>query len=1105
MTKFFFLFIFTLSLFTANGQRHHNHTVYFENMDGFSGYVKFKTVYRSSPTQVTANSGEMIITGYEATDEEIRVLNKAGLQLKRFQGTFRPAKFSFDVTGRAYIVHPGEHKALANSNFRVTGTLGNYSNPDFDERAKKRAKEYQNSNKGETYWERFGGFDAEKVTAIYLSELKNEINRILADYRNTKRAFEAAINSGTSAANSFNFEGAESSLVDATERSNDSNEHRTKISELEKLIAAKKKEKADQDKKEEAEKKAKEESEKKEKEAEDKKGTESKTDKDEEVEEKEEKKEKKEKSESKSSKKTYIPKTASQMYAEMKTMAERSPGMMNDPNFRQRLRHLEVDANREQQIIRDYRSGVQYANSGAIAQYNASNQKIDTYTKAVGDITDAATSLVNSIIAAGEEKKRREQAQRDAAYKREVQARESNKDYIDATKKARREYIETIEKRIGQNYVDFAALYAKTMSFVAKDYIYNQKDTEHEVHSLRTYLVLDSDGKYGLLADDGDLIYPPQFDVAFPVILQKETPKPGLISLWKEENPDENFIAVKAEGRWGVLRGNGSVLFPLKYDYIFFLPNGNMILKEESNYTFKVQGSLIINDQVIKDGYSVDKSTISQLFPKGLIPVSVGREGHLSGSQSAIENFYKGYQNNRIIKAYTYNAKGTCEIVDLDGNIKWSGTKNVLTQNNIQFYNAEISMYKDIREAYNFYYSVSGSWNSITVFNGTNMVKISPLTHKYLGIMNPNTRKQSIVNTDGKTLYAPDEHEIFLAAISPEGLIPVQRKGYIDQTGSLKIPYSNYFSGSYPSSDRLFMGPFENGYAVVQVGVERSYPVYNAIDVQGNKIFAQNYNNKESLYYSLGWHFSEGANSFSKDKAKAFYYYLIAAEMGSNAAMNNIGVMYMIGDYVAYDVDEAIKWYKKAAESGNNMAAKNLAYHYRGTNIIESVKWFEQAAKSHPETHYELAKIYSTNEEVKNASKAVEWFKKVANSRQNDAEQKAEANYYIGTVYEYQSDANLRKSAKDYFSKAAQSGHKLATAKLNKKVKKNEIATFDLDENNMAYLVSVISYDFKKNLLHGPYRIYDNNGQLREFRRYVNGKLKGEAKVYDENGNEIKE
>jgi len=1106
------LFLMLILGFTqVYGQRTHSHTVYFSNMDGFTGYVKFETAYEGFATQLYGRKAELVITGYDATAEEISALNKAGLNLKRSTGNFRPDRFSFVVEGQAYTHHISWYNATGKSKLNLsnsTNSGGDYTTPSFPENAQKTAKEWQERNKGKSYWESFGGFNAEKVTAVYLSDLKNEINKILGEYRNKNRAFDTRVSSGTSEANNFNFEGAEHALAEAKELSNGSSEHRNKISQLERLITAKKKEEA-QEKKEQqelAEKQAKEEKNDKTEEivesgSSDKsaQGTASQA-KDSGSDSKEKTEDKEDKSESKNTEKVYIPKTATQMYAELKEITDKAPGMLNDPKIRQRLRYLEVDANREQQTIRDYRAGVQYANNATIAQYNASNQKIDTYTKAVGDVTDAATGLVNSIIAASEEKQKRKQAERQAEYEREVQARENNKDYIDATKKARKEYIETIEKGIGENYEDFAVLYAATMSFVAKDYARNQKDMEHEVHSLRTYLVLNNDGKYGLLADDGNFIYPPQFDVAFPLILQKVQSKPGLISLWEEENPDRNFIAVKAEGRWGVLRGNGSVLFPLKYDYIFFLPHGNMILKEGNNYTFKVQGSLIIKDIVIKDGYSVDKNTISQLFPKGLIPVSVGKEGHLSESRSDIKNFYRGLQDKRVIKAYTYNAKGTCEIVDLDGNTKWTGTKNMLTQNNIQFYNAEISIYKDMREAYNFYYSVSGSWNSIIVFNGTDIVKISPITQKYLGVINPKTGKPYIMNTDDKTLYALDEQEVFLAAISPDGLIPVQRKGYIDQTGNLKIPYSNYFSG-YTSHDRgPFMGGFENGYAAVQVGVERSYPVYNAIDVQGNITFAQNYNNKESLYYSLGWHFSEGAESFPKDKTKAFYYYLKAAGMGSVSAMNNIGVMYMQGDYVTRDVNEAIKWYKKAAKNGNNMAAKNLGFHYKESDVIESVKWFEQAAKSYPDAQYELAMLYYNNEKVWNRAKAVDWFKKVVENAKYDSDKRANANYYIGEVYEYQSNNELRKSAKDYFTKAAQGGHKIAQAKLEKKVKNNEIASFEIDKNNNVYLVSIVSYDFKRNILNGPFKWYYQNGNVQYSTNFKNGKEENKYVAYYEDG-----
>lgn len=59
-------------------QRTDIHTVYFRNMDGFTGYVTFKTLYEGFATQLKANSGEMVITGYDVSEEEINALNKAG-------------------------------------------------------------------------------------------------------------------------------------------------------------------------------------------------------------------------------------------------------------------------------------------------------------------------------------------------------------------------------------------------------------------------------------------------------------------------------------------------------------------------------------------------------------------------------------------------------------------------------------------------------------------------------------------------------------------------------------------------------------------------------------------------------------------------------------------------------------------------------------------------------------------------------------------------------------------------------------------------------------------------------------------------------------------
>lgn len=1082
--------ILTLNLTQAFGQRYHDHTVYFDNMDGFTGYVKFKTLYGVSwPPQVTANSGAMVITGYDATEEEITALNKGGLDLRRYQGNFSPNKFSFEVTGRAYIVTFANHRAINDSKFKISQGLGDISHPDFDETASQAAKKWNENNK-ENYWERLGGFRAEKVTAIYLSDLKNDIDRILADYRSGMRAFDAAINSGTSSANSFNFEVAENSLADAKERSIGSNEHRTKISGLEKLIADKRKEKADQDKKEQEELAAKEEAERKAKEEVEKKDKEEQKDKKEGQSEKEEsdssdtttkgttsktsgskndsKEESKEedKSDSKSSKKVYIPKTATQMHHEMKEMAARTPGMMNDPNFRQRLRYLEVDANREQQTMRDYRAGVQYANNATIAQYNASNQRIDTYTKAVGDITDAATELANSIIAAGEEKKRREQAERDAAHQRKLQVNENNKNYIDAVFKERIGYIDRIIDRIKESYNSYNSIHTSPLSFKAKSTTFGKEyeDEEYTLVSRKSYLVANDSGKFGLLDDNGSIIYPPQFDIAF-IVRNDQDNKFG-----------RNYIAVMAENRWGLLYANGEVAVEMEYDHIYFLPDYNLIFKDRNQYIFIPNGELIINGQTIAEGQKISSSEIKKYFPEGIIPSSAIINKKLYGEDS------NSWYDANLTYNHSYSKDGITSLMDLNGKTIWPKIPKAQNTDNINLYTA-LRAIEDLN-----YYRIKDTWYAVTENN--NSIQISPTGQQEFAVFNMGVGT-SIIDRKEKVLASVKWH--ILAPFGEEGLAPVQEKGYTNKQSEIVIPLYKFTKQTY----NPYMGAFKYGYAVVQTGYGNTF---NAIDTKGEKVFAKDGRSGHSVYYMLGWYFSNGNEKFPQDKAKALDYYLKAADMGSGDAMNNIGVMHMQGDYLAYDVGEAVKWYKKAAESGNNIAAKNLGFHYKESDVIESIKWFEQAAGSYPDAQYELAILYYNNDKVRNRAKAVDWFKKVVNNTKYDSEKIANANYYIGEVYEYQSNSELRKSAKDHFTKAAQGGHRIARAKLEKKVKNNEIASFEVDKNNDVHLVSIVSYDFKNNVLNGPFTWYYQNGNVQYSSNFKNGKEENKYVAYYEDG-----
>jgi len=74
------------------------------------------------------------------------------------------------------------------------------------------------------------------------------------------------------------------------------------------------------------------------------------------------------------------------------------------------------------------------------------------------------------------------------------------------------------------------------------------------------------------------------------------------------------------------------------------------------------------------------------------------------------------------------------------------------------------------------------------------------------------------------------------------------------------------------------------------------------------------------------------------------------AKFGDADAQYKIAVMYNTGKIVSKDNQEALKWYRKAAEQGNAYAQNNLAVMYdKGVeNVleddIEALKWYLIAA-----------------------------------------------------------------------------------------------------------------------------------------------------------------
>jgi len=91
--------------------------------------------------------------------------------------------------------------------------------------------------------------------------------------------------------------------------------------------------------------------------------------------------------------------------------------------------------------------------------------------------------------------------------------------------------------------------------------------------------------------------------------------------------------------------------------------------------------------------------------------------------------------------------------------------------------------------------------------------------------------------------------------------------------------------------------------------------------------------------FLVGRNFERGQGGVETDLETALQWYRKSAENGNSDAMNNLAVMFVLGEGVAPDVNEAAKWYLNAAEKGNGNAMFNLAALYDdGHGVTKSPK-----------------------------------------------------------------------------------------------------------------------------------------------------------------------
>jgi TPR repeat protein len=109
------------------------------------------------------------------------------------------------------------------------------------------------------------------------------------------------------------------------------------------------------------------------------------------------------------------------------------------------------------------------------------------------------------------------------------------------------------------------------------------------------------------------------------------------------------------------------------------------------------------------------------------------------------------------------------------------------------------------------------------------------------------------------------------------------------------------------------------------------------------------------------------------------------AEGGDADAQYKLGVSYDVGEGVAEDDVEAVKWYRKAAEQAHSHSQYNLGVMYRGgkgvpKDDVEALKWTRKAAEhGDSDAQHILGIVYGSGLGVpKDDVEALKWTRKAA-------------------------------------------------------------------------------------------------------------------------------
>ncbi|MBI4031639.1 MAG: sel1 repeat family protein [Proteobacteria bacterium] len=174
--------------------------------------------------------------------------------------------------------------------------------------------------------------------------------------------------------------------------------------------------------------------------------------------------------------------------------------------------------------------------------------------------------------------------------------------------------------------------------------------------------------------------------------------------------------------------------------------------------------------------------------------------------------------------------------------------------------------------------------------------------------------------------------------------------------------------------------------------------LYSKASVETLQTLADQGDDFAHLY--LGFRFEDGDDQTAKDPDKALANFRAAARLGNNVAGARLAYLYLTGEMVPTDYNEAMKWALLASSKDNTDAMYYIAHMYQfGKGVQKNTQkafdyYLRAAQRNHSESQYEVAILYQRREVVPgNDEQVLHWLTRSAEQGY------APAQYMLGRSY----------------------------------------------------------------------------------------------------------